>query len=112
MSKLSWIAAAALALAGCTTEVDVETGAGQAALQPLPCNEGQVLICHVPPGNPGNMHEVCVGLAAVTAHLEEHDDTVPGPCAGVCGDLETSCTSGDDCCAPYLCLAGVCVSQT
>lgn len=38
------------------------------------------LVCHIPPGNPENMHEICVGLSAVPAH-EAHGDII-GPCDG------------------------------
>ena len=44
----------------------------------------QVVICHVPPGNPGNEHTIIVGEPAVDAHVDNHDDTV-GPC-----DIATS----------------------
>jgi hypothetical protein len=38
----------------------------------------KVLVCHVPPGNPGNAHTICVAPAAVPAHLA-HGDYL-GPC--------------------------------
>jgi Putative Ig domain len=47
----------------------------------------QVVICHVPPGNPGNEHTIIVGETAVDAHVDNHDDTV-GPC-----DIATSTSS-------------------
>ena len=103
-------AVAALALGSCVADVD--TSSTQAPLVPIECNEGQVLICHIPPGNPGNMHEVCVGADAVQAHLEEHDDTVPGPCAPTCAILDAPCENPGDCCAPYQCVNGLCASQT
>ncbi len=37
-------------------------------------------ICHIPPGNPGNAHTLCVGNRAVAAHLRNHGDFL-GPCA-------------------------------
>jgi uncharacterized membrane protein YgcG len=37
-------------------------------------------ICHIPPGNPSNAHTLCIGNAAVKAHVEHHGDTL-GPCA-------------------------------
>ena len=43
-----------------------------------------MVICHVPPGNPGNEHTIIVGEPAVDAHVDNHDDTV-GPC-----DIATS----------------------
>lgn len=36
-------------------------------------------ICHVPPGNPANAHTLCIGNAAVPAHLRHHPDYL-GPC--------------------------------
>jgi hypothetical protein len=39
---------------------------------------GKVVLCHVPPGNPGNAHTIMVGQAAVAAHLA-HGDYL-GPC--------------------------------
>lgn len=46
-------------------------------------------ICHIPPGNPSNAHTLCVGNAAVPAHVENHQDTV-----GECVD-EPPCDTGD-----------------
>jgi len=34
---------------------------------------GKVVICHIPPGNPGNAHTIMVGQAAVPAHLAHGD---------------------------------------
>jgi hypothetical protein len=47
---------------------------GSAAADP----EAKVLICHIPPGNPANAHEIIVAESAVNAHLD-HGDTL-GPC--------------------------------
>lgn len=33
----------------------------------------KVLVCHVPPGNPGNAHTICVSYNAVAAHLAHGD---------------------------------------
>jgi hypothetical protein len=46
------------------------------------CDPGSVkktTICHIPPGNPANAHTICVGNAAVPAHLQNHGDSI-GPC--------------------------------
>jgi hypothetical protein len=32
-------------------------------------------MCHYPPGNPENRHEICVGNAAVPAHLAHGDSS-------------------------------------
>lgn len=42
------------------------------------CASGKTLLCHYPPGNPANLHNICVGTPAVPAHLA-HGDTL-----GVC----------------------------
>jgi hypothetical protein len=50
---------------------------------PTPCGEdtsGKAVICHIPPGNPGNAHTIHVGTAAVPAHLAH------GDCLGECGN--------------------------
>lgn len=43
----------------------------------------KVTICHIPPGNPDNAHEITVGAPAVPAHLA-HGDTL-----GECDDAPT-----------------------
>jgi hypothetical protein len=43
----------------------------------------QVMICHLPPGNPTNVQPIIVGAPAVPAHLA-HGDVLPD-CAGICG---------------------------
>ena len=35
--------------------------------------DGKVTICHIPPGNPENAHEITVGASAVPAHLAHGD---------------------------------------
>jgi hypothetical protein len=42
--------------------------------------EDKVVICHMPPGNPGNAHTITVSSNALMAHLA-HGDTM-GPCGG------------------------------
>jgi len=42
-------------------------------------NSNKVLICHIPPGNPANAHEICISANAVPAHLTNHGDHL-GPC--------------------------------
>lgn len=35
-----------------------------------PCDKrGKVLVCHLPPGNPENVQEICISESAVAAHL-------------------------------------------
>ena len=44
-----------------------------------PADTKKTTICHIPPGNPANAHTICVGNAAVPAHLRNHGDSV-GSC--------------------------------
>jgi hypothetical protein len=44
------------------------------------CAAPKVLVCHIPPGNPANAHEICVGEPAVAAHVKNHGDST-GACA-------------------------------
>jgi hypothetical protein len=56
--------------------------AGLTMSAPRPASAGgvpKVTICHIPPGNPENAHEITVGAPAVPAHLAH-------------GDLVGSCT--------------------
>jgi hypothetical protein len=41
----------------------------------------KVTICHIPPGNPDNRHEITVSIFAVPAHMMLHGDNV-GQCGG------------------------------
>ena len=41
----------------------------------------KVTICHIPPGNPDNRHEITVSIFAVPAHVMLHGDNV-GQCDG------------------------------
>ncbi|MBC7977679.1 MAG: hypothetical protein H7138_22100 [Myxococcales bacterium] len=56
-------------------------------------------ICHVPPGNPANVHTLCVGNSAVRAHVDNHGDLLGAcvsepPCDG--GDVNAGAGSGSD----------------
>lgn len=46
---------------------------------PAVCDTHKVEICHIPLGNPSNMHTICVAQEAVSAHLAHGD--ILGPCA-------------------------------
>lgn len=48
--------------------------------QPGCTNPKKQLICHIPPGNPDNAHEICVGKPAVEPHQTHHGDLL-GACA-------------------------------
>ena len=39
-----------------------------------PGSQKKTTICHLPPGNPANAHTLCIGNAAVPAHLHNHGD--------------------------------------
>ena len=65
------------ALAACH---DPTMGAGAALHACDPGDVKKTTICHIPPGNPANAHTICVGNAAVPAHIQNHGDTI-GPCA-------------------------------
>jgi len=47
-----------------------------------PANTKKTTICHIPPGNPANQHTLCVGNAAVKAHLAHGDHL--GACDAEC----------------------------
>jgi hypothetical protein len=61
----------------------VEHGAKLHACDPQ--DHKKTTICHIPPGNPANAHTLCIGNAAVPAHLKNHGDYL-----GVCQN-ETPC---------------------
>lgn len=63
-------------------------------------NTKKTTICHIPPGNPANEHTICVGNAAVPAHVENHHDTIGAcpdepPCGGGGGDVDAGTGGGD-----------------
>lgn len=37
-------------------------------------SNNKITICHIPPGNPGNCHEITISVNALDAHLD-HGDT-------------------------------------
>jgi hypothetical protein len=55
-----------------------------------PADTHKTTICHIPPGNPANAHTICVGNAAVPAHLDH------GDFAGTCSCTLDGGVSGDD----------------
>ena len=82
-SNVGLLFVSALAFAGCTTngtETSAEQGlAGTCQLNvpdPRACDPAdtsKTTVCHIPPGNPANAHTICVGNAAVPAHLDHGD---------------------------------------
>lgn len=81
---------ASMLLPACS-ESPPDTGGTEAAL-----GSDKVTICHVPPGNPANAHEITVGTSAANAHLGHGDQL--GLCGPVCAIEGASCLKGDDCC--------------
>src|SRR5262249_30087329 len=59
-----------------TEELAVTSPTGQVTCT----NPKKVLICHIPPGNPANAHDICVGMRAVAPHQAQHGDTI-GACS-------------------------------
>lgn len=50
-------------------------------------NGNKVLVCHVPPGNPANAHNICIAPQAVGAHVDPsygQSDSYIGPCGNTC----------------------------
>jgi hypothetical protein len=87
---------------------DLDDGSdGKPDAEPHACdpqNTKKTTICHIPPGNPGNAHTICVGNAAVDAHVRNHGDLLgpcqveppcpPPPTGGTGGSPETGGTGG------------------
>ncbi|RAJ16202.1 hypothetical protein [Olleya aquimaris] len=40
-------------------------------------NNNKITICHIPPGNPANMHQITISVNALQAHLD-HGDIICG----------------------------------
>jgi hypothetical protein len=45
----------------------------------------KVILCHIPPGNPGNPNELSISISAVPAHLSGHTGDHLGACYSGCG---------------------------
>ena len=73
----------AMAIAMITTAVVMIGGlavtVSQQAAFADPGGQPNVTYCHIPPGNPGNRHEVTAGEPSVAAHIRNHGDEI-GPC--------------------------------
>jgi hypothetical protein len=66
------------------------------ALAPLSVAQAsKVVICHIPPGNPANAHDIEVSTNAVPAHLA-HGDTL-GACGAPPPPPPPPCNLPDDC---------------
>jgi uncharacterized membrane protein YgcG len=85
---------AALALSACTAQVAgtsqaeknlPDTCTANTGPDPRACDPAdtkKTTVCHVPPGNPANAHTICVGNAAVPAHLDHGDFLGTCSCPG------------------------------
>lgn len=69
----------------------------------------KVTVCHYPPGNPGNPHNIVVGAAALNAHLR-HGDHV-GTCPTGCEVDPSGCDDGNACTSESCDANGVCVQE-
>ena len=73
-----------------------------AAFPQVAAAQTTVAICHRPPGNPANAHEINVGSPAVPAHLAHNDSLAPCECSleGLqCGGGFPPCCAGSNCVA-------------
>ena len=87
--QMSTVAALGLGIGACASPSDgtsiqalTDMGCTVNAPDPRACDPAdtkKTTICHIPPGNPANAHTICVGNAAVPAHLD-HGDFV-GTCS-------------------------------
>ena len=59
-----------------------------------PADTMKTTVCHIPPGNPANMHTICVGNPAVPAHMA-HGDFL-GSCCGTGAGGGTGTGGGAD----------------
>jgi hypothetical protein len=57
-----------------------ECGGGVQECPPCGKKLNKALVCHVPPGNPTNEHDICISPNAVPAHLSKHEGDRCGPC--------------------------------
>ena len=102
MHHLKIAAFACFLFAGCTEGTDVTTGTTNSELgHHLTCPAAKVLICHMPPGNPTNVQEICVSPSAVNAHVTNHGDNVGG-CYVTC-EQGARCDRDADCCRGETC---------
>jgi hypothetical protein len=103
-------AVTALLLAACGGQDPApHAGARSEDLRSAPeATQGKVTICHIPPGNPENRHEITVGVPAVQAHLN-HGDFV-GTCEPSCKPAGSRCRTTEECCPGLLCVpaSGLC----
>lgn len=91
MRKFLLAAFVAVVAVGCGNSEDLRVSQLVQACR----SEGKVCICHVPPGNPSNAHEICIGQPAWQAHQKhgKSDLDYIGACQDKCYDriVKTVC---------------------
>ena len=70
------------------------------------CDDRRVVICKIPPGNPGNRRTITVDARSVWRHLAT--GSTLGPCATSCRNSRQC--DDDDLCTSDSCVAGRCVN--
>jgi len=85
----------AIAAFGLSTTVyaDKDSSSSESTTGFCDCSTSGNLVCHVPPGNPKNMHTIQVGSPAIDAHLA-HGDML-GVCPGEDYDFHEGDSSHD-----------------
>ena len=58
--------------------------AGWLVAAPLRAAEGDITLCHAPPGEPDNLQIISVSPTSAEAHIQRHGDSVFGP-VELCG---------------------------
>lgn len=53
------------------------------------CGDKKVYVCHMPSGNTGNAHTICIARAALAAHLGQHGDAANVDTLGKCDSSTT-----------------------
>ncbi len=105
MTRSLFALCAALALAACV-DADLDSDVSLRAVAPEDCLAPKVLVCHIPPGNPANAHNICISANAVETHVDHHGDSV-GACEPVCAPAGEDCEANADCCSEA-CNEGTC----
>jgi hypothetical protein len=121
--------------AGCVDNSADEFGQSELPLQSADggaptCVSPKVLVCHIPPGNPANAHDICIGEPAVKHHVKHHGDGVGVPCGNsgaggsggagggaggsggggaTCVPVTGACQTDADCCTGHGCSNNTCI---